>query len=118
MAGFDVVRLLVLVLGAALVLGGFAGIAVGGQSAAAGLWGVVVGLVLIVGALIERMRYRSDHAERTAAPPGPGGGEPTPASLEPRFRATDERFVDPTTQRQMRVWLDPASGERRYVAED
>ncbi len=34
------------------------------------------------------------------------------------FRPTDERFEDPTTRRRMRVWADPTSGERRYVAED
>ena len=28
--------------------------------------------------------------------------------MEPRFRRTDERFVDPTTRHAMRVWLDPA----------
>lgn len=33
---------------------------------------------------------------------------------EARFRATEERFVDPTTRRQLRVWVDPATGERRY----
>ena len=38
--------------------------------------------------------------------------------MEPRFRRTDEVFVDPTTRRRMRVWLDPANGERRYRAED
>jgi hypothetical protein len=30
---------------------------------------------------------------------------------------TTERFVDPTTQRVMRVWTDPASQARHYVAE-
>jgi hypothetical protein len=33
------------------------------------------------------------------------------------WEPTDERFVDPTTGRHMRVWLNPADGERRYVAE-
>jgi len=27
-------------------------------------------------------------------------------------------FVDPTSDRRMRVWLDQATGERRYRAED
>ena len=36
------------------------------------------------------------------------------APLEARFRRTDEVFEDPTTQRRVRVWLDAASGERRY----
>ena len=59
-------------------------------------------------------------AERTAGrAAGPGGGEPAGtsarAALPPR---RDEVFVDPTTGVRMRVWLDPATGERRYVAED
>jgi hypothetical protein len=33
------------------------------------------------------------------------------------WQRTDEVFVDPTTGRRMRVWLDPAGGARRYVAE-
>ncbi len=118
MTGLAATRILVIVIGAAMAVGGLAGLAVGGQSALGGAWGVVVGLVLIVGAVIERARYRSEHAETTAAPPGPGGGEPSSTDLEARFRETDERFVDPTTRRQMRVWLDPSTGERRYVAED
>lgn len=28
---------------------------------------------------------------------------------------TSERFVDPTTDRVMRVWIDPGDGSRRYV---
>ena len=44
-------------------------------------------------------------------PPEPAG------AIEPRFRPTDETFVDPTTGHQMRVHADPRTGERRYVAE-
>ena len=68
--------------------------------------------------MLERVRYRSAAAEVTADGPGPGGGEPAGTRLEPRFQATGERFEDPTTGVRMRVWLDPASGERRYVAEE
>ena len=32
-----------------------------------------------------------------------------------RFQPTGEVFVDPTTRVRMRVWSDPATGERRYV---
>ena len=35
---------------------------------------------------------------------------------KPDWRPTDEVFNDPSTNRVMRVWLDP-SGERRYVPE-
>ncbi len=36
---------------------------------------------------------------------------------EPGWVPTLERFRDPSTNRLMRVWLDPADGSRRYVAE-
>ena len=77
-----------------------------------------LGAVMIVGALMERMRYRSATAELTAAPLGPGGGEPIDRPMEPRFQRTEERFVDPTTSTRMRVWIDPTTGERRYRAEE
>ncbi len=112
------VRGLILIFGGLMVLGGLAGIAIGGSSAAAGIWGVVVGAILIAAVLLEQQRYRSAEAERTAAPPGPGGGEPSGVPLDARFRQTDEVFVDPTTHQRMRVWLDGSTGERRYVAED
>jgi hypothetical protein len=34
------------------------------------------------------------------------------------FRPTDELFVDPTSGQRLRVYLDPATGERRYYAEE
>ena len=80
-----------------------------------GFWLVVGGIALIVGVVIETSRYRSQTAERDRLPPGPGGGETT--SLEPRFRPTEEVFVDPTSNRRMRVYMDANTGERRYVAE-
>ena len=52
-----------------------------------------------------------------AAWTGPGGGEPAGAQIESRFRPTAEMFIDPTTGQQMRVLIDPANGERRYIAE-
>ena len=77
------------------------------------------GLVLIVGAVIERIRYRSESAERVGAVrPDPAAANPTDEPLEGRFRRTDEVFVDPTSGHRMRVWLDPATGERRYRAEE
>jgi len=33
------------------------------------------------------------------------------------WQRTDEVFVDPTTGRRMRVWIDPVDGARHYVAE-
>ena len=75
------------------------------------------GAVLLVGAVIEPMRYRSLPADRAGHPPGPGGGEPVDVSLEPRFQPTAEVFVDPTTHVRMRVFVDARTGERRYVPE-
>jgi len=117
--GVGIVRLLVLVGGAAIAVFGLWLIVLpGGPGTVAGLFTVLGGLALIVGALIERVRYRSDPLDREGPPTGPAGGEPPGISLDPRFRRTDEAFVDPTSGRRMRVWLDPSSGERRYVAED
>jgi hypothetical protein len=106
------------VVGSLLVLSGLAGVSIGGTSSPAGVWLVVVGLALIVAALLERRRYRSEAADRSGLPIGPGGGEPTGEPMEVRFQRTEERFVDPTSGHTMRVWLDRTTGERRYLAED
>ena len=115
MAGFPLMRGLIFGVGALFVLAGFASIGMGPQLAEAGLWLVLMGGFLMVVAVLERVRYRSEAAEQTNAPTGLGGGETEP--VEPRFRRTEEVFVDPTTGRQMRVLVDPRTGERRYVAE-
>ena len=113
----SILRLLILGLGGLLILGGLAAIAVGGWAGLMGLWSVVGGLVIVAAVLLERRRYRSVAAEVGPEPPGPGGGEPLDQPLEPRFSPTTERFVDPTTGLAMRVYVDAASGERRYRAE-
>ena len=33
------------------------------------------------------------------------------------WQPTDEIFIDPTTRRRMRVWVDPRDGSRHYVPE-
>ena len=110
-------RILILAFGVLLVLGGFAAIAAGGWLIWMGFWCVLGGLVIVGAVLLERRRYRSAAAEAGTELPGPGGGEPLDEPLEPRFSPTNERFVDPTTGHAMRVWVDAASGERRYRAE-
>jgi hypothetical protein len=97
-------------------LAGLGAVVLGGSAAAGGLWVTILGVVVLVAVLLERQRYRSDEADRTFEPIGPGGGEPR-GQLEPRFRPTDERFVDPTTGHRMRVYVDPRTGERRYLAD-
>jgi hypothetical protein len=117
--GFGAARLLVLAIGLTMAMAGLALIALeGAEASIAGIWLVLIGVAFVVGALIERVRYRSEAADRQGDPHGPGGGEPLGVAIEPRFRRSDEVFVDPTSSRTMRVWIDPGSGERRYVAED
>jgi len=109
------VRAAIFVVGALLVLAGLGSMTLGPDMAATGLWLVVVGGFLMVAAVLERNRYRSAAAEEANDPSGLGGGETEP--VEPRFRPTEEVFVDPTSGRRMRVLVDPRTGERRYVAE-
>jgi hypothetical protein len=63
---------------------------------------VVWGAIFAGGVLFERWRYRP------LADGHPGRG----------WQATPERFVDPETGRLVTVFLNPATGERRYVAGD
>jgi hypothetical protein len=111
-------RGLILILGVLLVLGGLVAVSAGDAAAESGVWAVVVGMVMVVVAIVERVRYRSELADRSGMAIGPGGGEPVGEPMETRFRRTEEVFVDPTSERRMRVWLDHATGERRYRAED
>ena len=115
--GLGVVRVLLAFFGALGLLVGLAVIVAGGPGAFAGLWLVFTGGVLLLAVAFERKRYRSEQADRMGAQPGPGGGEQLDAPMETRFRRTDEFFEDPTSRQRMRVWLDPATGERRYRAE-
>ncbi len=115
--GVTVVRGLVGGVGALMMLAGIALMAIpgAGSDVVGALFAFVPGFLLVAGVILERTRYRSLHAERTGALHGPGGGEP--ARPGDPFRPTEERFVDPTTGTPMRVWLDPATGDRRYVAD-
>lgn len=64
------------------------------------IWLGLFGVMLVGGILVERGRYKPAAPER----PGPG------------WIATDERFIDPQTGKEVTVYYQPASGERRYVA--
>ncbi len=110
------VRISVGALGALMMLGGV--IAFVGGAPTESLWAIVIGAVGVLAVTFERARYRSEAAERPAADasdPGPGGGEPSVPAAP--FRPTDELFVDPTSGERLRVYLDPATGQRRYHAE-
>jgi len=113
-------RILIVLFVVAFVVGGAAMIV----AYPAEIWVWVGGLVLIVigvggvvAIVVERMRFRSERAEPAPDPARSPGGEPSSDPLGPAFRATDEVFVDPTSGRHMRVWLDPSTGERRYRPE-
>ena len=116
--GIGLARLFVLISGAVLAVIGLLLIALpdlGGT--VAGIYGLLFGAALIVGALLERMRYRSEAVDRSGPPIGPGGGEPLDEPIDPRFAPTAEVFVDPTSGHRMRVFMDASTGERRYRAE-
>ncbi len=65
-----------------------------------GGWPMLAGALLVASGCLYERRY---HAGRSGQAP------------EARFRATGERFVDPESGRDITVWTDPATGERRYV---
>lgn len=104
-------------LGLLMLLGGIGVAAMGGAGAdlPGALFLFVPGAVLVAAVILERTRYRSLSAERTGDGHGLGGGETAPPG--PRFRPTEERFLDPSTGVPLRVWVDPGTGERRYVPE-
>jgi hypothetical protein len=110
------IRGFLLVLGLLISIGGLVAMTAGAEAALSGLWAVAIGGFLMIVAVLERTRYRSQAAEATNDPIGPGGGETT-GPVDPRFQPTDEMFVDPTTGLKMRVLVDGRTGERRYVAE-
>jgi hypothetical protein len=109
---YPILRVLVAVVAVVCLVGGLAVILMGGRAAPSGLWLIVLGAAGLIAVAFERTRYRSEAAERSGDAPGSAGIDDGP--LDPRFRATEERFVDPTTRQRLRVWADPASGERRY----
>jgi len=60
---------------------------------------LVVGVIVFIGTLFERWRYRRIEA----LPKGP-------------WQRTGERFLDPATGNPVEVMFDARTGERRYVA--
>jgi hypothetical protein len=113
---FAVIRVLLAFVGGASFIVGLLVVSAGGAATAAGIAPLVIGGALLIAVVLERQRYRSEAAERAEGHSGPGGGEP--GQLPAQFEPTDERFVDPTTNLVMRVFVDPRTGERRYRAEE
>ena len=98
---FGILRIGVGVVGAVLLAVGLLLLAGGGLFAWSGMQLVVLGVLALVIAFFEKLRYW----------PGREGGDRS------RLRPTDERFIDPTSGERTRVWIDPASGERAYLPE-
>jgi hypothetical protein len=110
----DAIRIIAGLLGGLLMIGGLIGLMTGAW--VDGLWAAVSGAVVLVAVVVERPRYRSEAAERGDRVLGPGGGELSMPAAP--FQPTDELFVDPTSGQRLRVYLNPATGERRYYAEE
>ncbi len=89
-------RNVVLILAALVAASGLAAVALVGPRAIGWL---AAGLVVLVGCVFERVHYKRLSASVT----------------DPRFQATPERFRDPTSGERVRVYADPATGERLYV---
>jgi hypothetical protein len=112
-------RVIVIVFSIAFIVGGLAlAVAFPGEGGIfSGAVLVVMGVGGVVAIAFERMRYHSEADEKPSDDPARAGGDPPGTRLPPSFRRTDEVFVDPSSGVMMRVWFDPSSGERRYVAE-
>lgn len=108
----NALRIIVAALSVLLLLAGLFAVVGGGATIFSGFWLLVMGGAGLLAVTFERMRYRSEAAELTGEPPGAAGIDSGPP--EPRFQPTAERFIDPTTRQRLRVWIDPATGERRY----
>ncbi len=63
--------------------------------------GLVILVVIIAGFILSIAAQRHGEADR------PRSG----------WRRTEEVFKDPSTDRLMRVWVDPGSGSRHYIPE-
>ena len=89
-------RTVVIVVAAVLTCVGIVLIACGVH---AGWQALVLGVIVLIGTLFERWRYR-----RVEEPPNG------------HWQRTDEQFIDPSTGEPVEVMFDPRTGERRYVA--
>lgn len=109
---FGTIRIVVGVVSALFLLIGLFMVVGGGPPVVTGLWLLAMGGAGLVVVAFERVRYRSEAAEISGEPAGVAGVDDGPADA--RFTPTEERFIDPTTRRRLRVWVDEATGERRY----
>jgi hypothetical protein len=92
-------RKAVLAIGAGILVCGLIAIFVGAHSAA---WACAIwGALIVAGIVFERVRYKP---LESAAPGG-------------RWVRTAERFIDDETGAPVTVYLDPETGDRKYVRE-
>jgi uncharacterized membrane protein HdeD (DUF308 family) len=90
-------RGILIAIGVVALLCGLIALATGAFPPAAifGIWGVL----LVVGTVFERVTYKQNQTE------APGAG----------WERTAERFIDDATGQHITVYIEPKSGERRYV---
>jgi hypothetical protein len=67
------IRALAFVLGLLMFLGGVATVSLGGPEGLTGAWVILVGSAFMIGAVLQRSRYRPEVTERSNVDPGPGG---------------------------------------------
>ena len=67
---------------------------------APGAYALGLGVIIVLGTVFERWRYRTNEVR-------PGA----------RWEPTGERFEDPQTGKTVQVLYDPQSGERRYMSD-
>jgi Flp pilus assembly protein TadB len=90
-------RAVVIAVAAILVCAGIALLALGLHMPGWQL--LIAGLVVLLGTLFERWRYR--HISKSA---------------DDEWQRTSERFLDPATGEPVDVLFNPRTGERRYVS--
>lgn len=86
-------------IGLLMMAGGLAALFWGGVAPA--LVFTFEGLVIVIGVAFERATYKTL--------------EPRP--LSPGWTRTPERFIDDATGKRVTVYVQPATGERKYVNE-
>lgn len=88
-----------LVLSGALLGAGGIGLLAAGEPSGFAL--IIFGGLVLMGTLYERIYYKRTEGKAPGA----------------RFQRTAERFVDDETGKTVTVWIDPATGERAYIAD-
>jgi len=94
-------RQILIGIAALMIVGGVVCTAAVAGGAPPGLWLIAGGLILLLGTLYERTIYKP----LEKSPPGAG------------WERTGERFIDDKTGKPVTVYIDPRTGERKYVAE-